>query len=71
MPWLLNQIHQHDTNTGPAARLFHPALLSAGRRGRERCFTATQLLRNESTRQFWDTNYVDQSWIGQQPPTTS
>ena len=25
--------------------------------------TATQLLRNRSTRQLWDTNYVDQSWI--------
>ncbi len=24
---------------------------------------ATELLRNESTRQFWDTNYVDPSWI--------
>jgi hypothetical protein len=27
---------------------------------------ATETLRNESTRQFWDTNYVDQSWIGEQ-----
>ncbi len=25
--------------------------------------TATELLRNQSTRQFWDTNYVDPSWI--------
>ena len=23
----------------------------------------TELLRNQSTRQFWDTNYVDPSWI--------
>ncbi len=28
---------------------------------------STQLLRNKSTRQFWDTNYIDLSWIGQQP----
>jgi hypothetical protein len=27
-----------------------------------------QLLRNRSTRQFWDPNYVDASWIGQQAP---
>jgi len=26
--------------------------------------TATQLLRNRSTRSLWDPNYVDQSWIG-------
>ena len=25
--------------------------------------SATELLRNQSTRQFWDTNYVDPSWI--------
>ena len=28
--------------------------------------TATQLLRNRSTRSLWDPNYVDQSWIGTQ-----
>jgi len=27
-----------------------------------------ELLRNTSTRQFWDSNYVDESWIGQQAP---
>ena len=27
--------------------------------------TATQLLRNRSTRQLWDPNYVAESWIGQ------
>jgi hypothetical protein len=32
--------------------------------------SSTQLLRNESTRQFWDTNYVDQSWINTQPTNT-
>jgi hypothetical protein len=26
--------------------------------------TATQLLRNRSTRSLWDANYVDESWIG-------
>ena len=26
--------------------------------------TTAQLLRNRSTRQFWDTNYMDPSWIG-------
>jgi len=28
--------------------------------------TATQLKRNRWTRSFWDTNYVDESWIGSQ-----
>jgi hypothetical protein len=28
--------------------------------------TATQLLRNRLTRKFWDTNYVDETWIGSQ-----
>ncbi len=32
--------------------------------------TPTELLRNKSTRQFWDTNYVDESWIGQQATNT-
>lgn len=67
-PWLLNQLHQHDTNTGQ--RLLDYFTLHCYPQGGEfgnDVSTNTELLRNRSTRQFWDTNYVDQSWIGQQP----
>jgi hypothetical protein len=69
MPWLLNQLHQHDTNTGQ--RLLDYFTLHCYPQGGEfgnDVSTSMQLLRNKSTRQFWDTNYVDQSWIGQQAP---
>jgi hypothetical protein len=71
MPWLLNQIHQHDTNTGQ--RLLDYFTLHCYPQGAEGAdggtdvSPATELLRNVSTRQFWDTNYVDESWIGEQP----
>ncbi len=65
MPWLLNQIRQHDTNTG--VRLLdyftlhcYPQENNVGSGATD---SATVLLRNASTRQFWDTNYVDPSWI--------
>ena len=64
MPWLLNQFHQHDTNTGQ--RLLDYFTLHCypeeGTFGNA-VDTATALLRNQSTRVFWDTNYVDPSWI--------
>jgi hypothetical protein len=68
MPWLLNQIHQHDLGTGQ--RLLDYFTLHCypqGGEGGNDISSSTQLLRNKSTRQFWDTNYVDLSWIGQQP----
>jgi len=65
MPWLLNQIHQHDTNSG--VRLLDYFTLHCypqeGSVGTSATDSATVLLRNASTRQFWDTNYVDPSWI--------
>jgi hypothetical protein len=66
MPWLLNQLHQHDTNAG--TRLLDYFTLHCYPQGGEYgndVSTSMQLLRNKSTRQFWDTNYVDQSWISQ------
>jgi hypothetical protein len=71
LPWLLNQIHQHDTNTGQ--RLLDYFTVHCYPQGGESgndVSTSTELLRNKSTRQFWDTNYVDQSWIGQQATNT-
>ena len=71
MPWLLNQIHQHDLGTGK--RLLDYFTLHCYPQGGESgndISPSTELLRNESTRQFWDTNYVDQSWISTQPTNT-
>src|ERR1035437_8012914 len=65
MPWLLSQLHQRDTNTG--LRLLDYFTLHCypqeGNVGNAAIDSATELLRNQSTRQFWDTNYVDPSWI--------
>jgi hypothetical protein len=65
MPWLLHQFHQYDTNTGQ--RLLDYFTLHCypqeGDVYGTDTSTATELLRNQSTRQFWDTNYVDPSWI--------
>jgi hypothetical protein len=72
-PWLLNQLHLHDVGTGQ--RLLDYFTLHCYPQGKYNTTnnefgndvsTATQILRNQSTRQFWDTNYVDQSWIGVQ-----
>jgi hypothetical protein len=71
LPWLLNQFHQHDTNSGQRLLdYFTVHCYPQGGEGGDDVSTATQLLRNESTRQLWDTNYVDQSWIGQQATNT-
>ena len=65
MPWLLNQLHQHDTNSG--VRLLDYFTLHCypqeGSVGTTATDAATVLLRAQSTRQFWDTSYVDPSWI--------
>lgn len=64
MPWLLSQLHQHDTNA-------HQRLLDyftlhcypQDDSSSDDVSASTQLLRNRSTRQFWDTNYVQEGWI--------
>ncbi len=65
MPWLLNQIHQHDLNTGYRSLDYFTAHCypqESGVSGND-VSPSTELLRNQSTRVFWDTNYVDPSWI--------
>ncbi len=68
-PWLLTQFYQRATNTNQ--RLLDYFTLHCYPQGGEALSsdvsTSMQLLRNRSTRQLWDTNYVDASWIGQQP----
>ncbi len=66
MPWLLNQIHQHDLSTGTRLLDYftvhcypQEGNVSSG----SDVSPATAALRNRTTRVFWDTNYVDPSWI--------
>ena len=64
MPWLLNQIHQRSLTAGK--RLLDVFTLHFYPQGGETdsdLSTATQLLRNRSTRSLWDTNYINESWI--------
>lgn len=65
MPWLLNHLYQYQTTNGQ--RLLDYFTLHCypqeGSVGGDATDTATELLRNQSTRQLWDTNYVDPSWI--------
>ncbi|MGA2748664.1 MAG: glycoside hydrolase family 44 protein [Verrucomicrobiota bacterium] len=65
MPWMLNQLHQYNITNGQ--RLLDYFTLHCypqeGSVSGNAVDTATELLRNETTRQFWDSNYVDPSWI--------
>ena len=64
-PWFLSQLQQRSATTGQ--RLIDIFTLHCypqeGNVGNNAVDPATELLRNQSTRQFWDTNYVDPSWI--------
>ena len=67
-PWLLNQLHQHDIGTGQRLLDYftlhcYPQEGNVGS-GTD-VSTTTALLRNQTTRVFWDTTYVDPSWINQ------
>jgi hypothetical protein len=63
-PWLLNQIHQHDTNANQRLLdYFSLHFYPQGAEYSDDVTSATELLRNRSTRQLWDTNYVSESWI--------
>ncbi len=65
MPWLLSQLYQRATNNNQ--RLLDYFTLhcypQSGEFSQTDVSSSMQLLRNRSTRQFWDTNYVDASWI--------
>jgi len=68
MPWLLKEFYQRATNTNQ--RLLDYFTLHCypedGNVAGDNVSTSTQLLRNRLTRKFWDTNYVDETWIGSQ-----
>jgi len=64
-PWLLRQFQNYNiTNHQRLLDYFtyhcYPQESGVGGNAVD---STTELLRNESTRQFWDTNYVDPSWI--------
>jgi hypothetical protein len=64
-PWFLSQLQARSQAAG--RRLIDVFTLHCypqeGSVGTDAADSATALLRNQSTRQFWDTNYVDPSWI--------
>ena len=64
-PWFLSQVQQRSQTAG--RRLLDIFTLHCypqeGNVGNNAVDSATELLRNESTRVFWDTNYTDPSWI--------
>ena len=64
LPWLLNQLYQHDQGAGKRSLdVFSVHYYPQGGEFSNDVSTATQLLRNQSTRSLWDPNYVDASWI--------
>ena len=64
LPWLLDQIHQNDVKAGSRTLdLFTVHYYPQSGEYSDDVSTATELLRNESTRSLWDPTYVDQSWI--------
>jgi hypothetical protein len=72
IPWLLHMFNQDATNHSGRRLLDYVTVhcypqgdngnLFTGGTGGDLSTSAKQL-RNRSTRQFWDTNYTDQSWI--------
>src|SRR5205823_3049564 len=67
LPWLLQQLNQNNIATGKRILdVFTVHCYPQGGEFGNDTSTTMQLLRNRSTRQLWDPNYVDQSWIGTQ-----
>jgi hypothetical protein len=64
LPWVLDQMHQHDVSTGQRLLdVFTVHYYPQGGEFGNDTSTATQLRRNRSTRSLWDPAYVDESWI--------
>lgn len=65
VPWLLQQLQSYQNTTG--TRILDVLSLHFYPQGNEYGGgddAVTDLLRNRSTRQLWDRNYVSESWIG-------
>ncbi len=64
VPWLLDQFRQYEVATGTRVLdVFSLHYYPQGGEFGNDTSSATQLLRNKSTRSLWDPNYVDASWI--------
>ena len=63
LPWLLGQLKADGRHL---LDVFTVHYYPQGAEFSNDISSATQLLRNKSTRSLWDPNYVDQSWIGTQ-----
>ncbi len=64
LPWLLNQLYQNQVATGKRLLdIFTVHYYPQGGEFSNDVTTATQLLRNRSTRSLWDPTYIDTSWI--------
>ena len=65
LPWVLDQLHQHDVQSGRRSLdvftvHWYP---QGGEAFSDDVSTSMSTLRNRSTRSLWDPNYTDQSWI--------
>ena len=72
LPWVLDQLHQHDVQTGQRSLdvftvHWYPqgsqALNLPGEAFSNDVSSQMSQLRNRSTRSLWDPNYTDESWI--------
>ena len=65
LPWVLDQLHQHDTLTGQRSLdVFTVHWYPQGGEAFSNDVSPTMsALRNRSTRSLWDSNYTDESWI--------
>ena len=65
LPWVLNQVYKNDQATGKRSLdVFSVHFYPQAGEFSDAADPATVLLRNRSTRQLWDPNYVSESWIG-------
>ena len=65
LPWVLDQVHKNDLATGKRSLdVFSVHFYPQAGEFSNAVDSATVLLRNRSTRQLWDPNYVSESWIG-------
>lgn len=65
MSWLLDQMRRSEQQTGQRLLdVFSLHFYPQGGEFSDDTSAAMQQLRNRSTRALWDSNYVDQSWIG-------
>ena len=64
LPWLLDQVHQHDSSTGQRLLdVFSVHYYPQGGEFGDDVSSSMQLRRNRSTRSLWDPNYIDETWI--------